>query len=153
MEGGRGRAVLAAEAQNSAATRVDAIDARGGEGGVMTRVFEVYHYIIIIYLVYDEMQNLSFAAACENVVAGLRTAVAHQKVSVALGHDLLGFGPRNAPVVPGVRPQVPRVQTQLPFQQFLRPWRIAIRLRRLLWFEGAVIKPTEKFVYYINIYK
>jgi len=81
------------------------------------------------YLVDDEMQRLSFAAARQHVVARLRTAVAHQKVSVAPRHQLFGLGSRNAPVVPGVRPQVPRVQTQLPFQ---RVDGVALRPRRFL---------------------
>lgn len=77
------------------------------------------------------MKGLSSVLAAEDVVAGLRGAVAHQKVSILAG-DVLGAGSGDGAVVPRVRPQVAAVQTQLPFQRLAKSDWARIRVALLL---------------------
>lgn len=91
------------------------------------------------------MQGLPSVFAAEDVVAGLRGAVAHQKVSILAG-DVLGAGPGDGAVVPRVRPQVPAVQTQLPLQRLSKSDCARIRVALLLQSQMQWLEDTVKIL-------
>lgn len=68
--------------------------------------------VLITHPIDDEMKRLTFPSYGQHIIAGLRSAVAHQEVPVVrhFRFRALSTAAQRAAVVPGVRSQITRIE-------------------------------------------